>query len=316
MSVHGQVKVRTSAEQKAARERERAEKLQFYLGEYEKILNNRQTNDSLDLLKSTETILSEHPDCFTLWNIRREAILKIDNDKQKDYFEKELHVTQKCLQSNPKSYSCWFQRQWCLKQLKERFQVDLYQNELQLCKKYLEHDERNFHCWAYRYYLLERVCPSTSSSSSSDLESFYDKELDFLRSIIGINLSNYSAWHYRSKYLDKLLEHNPSRRLSLLAIEWQLVLSAVYTDCSDQAAWFYLRWLLFKQLGNEAISEDEHIKPLEELDEIDPNNKWCMLALCQLWKEKKMKEEKRKTYLEQLANEIDRDRAEFYREQI
>ena len=179
----------------------------------------------------------------------------------------------------------------------------------------LEYDERNFHCWAYRYYLLERLSP-TSSSSSADLESFYDNELTFLRSTIGLNLSNYSAWHYRSKYLDKLLEVNPSRRSALVLTEWQLVLSAVYTDCSDQAAWFYARWLLFKQLGRPAISEEEHIKPLEELDEVEQGNKWCMLALCQLWEGNDQKQEKRRSYLEQLANKIDPDRAQFYRDQF
>ncbi len=179
---------------------------------------------------------------------------------------------------------------------------------------FTEYDERNFHCWAYRYYLLERLCPP--SSSSADLESFYENELTFLRSTIGINLSNYSAWHYRSKYLDKLLDHNPSRRSAILSTEWQLVLSAVYTDCSDQAAWFYIRWLLFKQLGVESISEDEHIKPLEELDELEPGNKWCMLALCQLWNGKEEKNDKRKSYLERLASQIDPDRVQFYRDQI
>lgn len=310
MSVHGQVKIRTSAEQKAARERERAEKLRLYVNEYDNIINNRQSIDLISLLKQTENILSEHPDCFTLWNIRREILLKLNEEQQKDYFQKELYTTQKCLQSNPKSYSCWFQRQWILKELNEKFQINLYQNELQLCKKYLEYDERNFHAWAYRYYLLEHLRPS------SDLETFYDNELTFLRTTIGINLSNYSAWHYRSKYLDKLFEHNPSRRSDVLLTEWQLVLSAVYTDSSDQAAWFYARWLLFKQLGREAISKDEHIKPLEELDELESGNKWCMLALCQLWKEKNENNEKRINYLEQLANQIDPDRAQFYRDQI
>jgi len=137
MSVHGQVKVRTSAEQKAARERERSEKLRLYLTEYENVLNNRQSTDLFILLKQTENILSDHPDCFTLWNIRRESILKLDDDQQKEYLQKELQITQKCLQSNPKSYSCWYQRQWVLKLLKEKFNLDLYQNELKLCKKYL-----------------------------------------------------------------------------------------------------------------------------------------------------------------------------------
>ncbi|CAF4624733.1 unnamed protein product, partial [Rotaria sp. Silwood2] len=144
------------------------------------------------------------------------------------------------------------------------------------------YDERNFHCWAYRYYLLERLCPS---SLSSELEGFYENELSFLRSTIGINLSNYSAWHYRSKYLDKLIDHNPSRRTSLLS-------------------------------RIESINEDEHIKPLEELDDIESNNKWCMLTLCQLWKENNYKNDKRINYLEQLANQIDPDRAQFYKDQI
>jgi hypothetical protein len=41
-----------------------------------------------------------------------------------------------------------------------------------------------------------------------------------------------------------------------------------------------------------------------------------MLALCQLWKGKNEKNEKRINYLEQLANQIDQDRAQFYRDQI
>jgi geranylgeranyl transferase type-2 subunit alpha len=137
MSVHGQVKVRTSAEQKAARERERAEKLRLYSTEYENILTNRQSTDFFQLLKQTENVLSDHPDCFTLWNIRRETILKLEDEQQKEYLQKELQITQKSLQSNPKSYSCWYQRQWILKQLKDKFNLNLYQNELQLCKKYL-----------------------------------------------------------------------------------------------------------------------------------------------------------------------------------
>jgi hypothetical protein len=40
-----------------------------------------------------------------------------------------------------------------------------------------------------------------------------------------------------------------------------------------------------------------------------------MLALCQLWKGKNEKNEKRTNYLEQLANQIDPDRVQFYRDQ-
>lgn len=73
---------------------------------------------------------------------------------------------------------------------------------------------------------------------------------------------------------------------------------------------------MFQQLGIQSINYDEHIKPLEELDQIEPGNKWCMLVLCQLWKENNEKDNKRINYLEQLANDIDPDRAEFYRDQL
>ena len=173
-------------------------------------------------------------------------------------------------------------------------------------------DERNFHCWAYRFYLLEQLTPT----DPVELEKFYETELEFLRSTIGHNQSNYSAWHYRSKYLEKLFQANPSLRSTSLTKEWQLVQTAIYTDCTDQAAWFYLRWLLFNQLGVETISQDEHIQSLEQLDQLEPGNKWCMLTLCELWKAKNDKNQLRIQYLEQLANHIDQDRAQFYRDQI
>ena len=149
-----------------------------------------------------------------------------------------------------------------------------------------------------------------------DLEHFYENELQFLRSTIGINLSNYSAWHYRSEYLNKLLQENPSRRNSLLSNEWKLVLTAIYTDCFDQAAWFYSQWLLFKQIGIESIDEEEHIRPLEQLNELEPENKWCSFTLTQLWKTNEEKKHQRIFLLEKLAEKIDPDRAQFYRDQI
>ena len=175
----------------------------------------------------------------------------------------------------------------------------------------LERDERNFHCWAYRYFLLENLLNRTN-----DLEKFYHDELSFLRSKIGENQSNYSAWHYRSKYLEKYFRFNSTKRDEILRDEWKLVLSAVYTDCSDQAAWFYARWLLFQQIGVESISSVEHLQPLEDLDQIEPMNKWLMTLLAQLWQNRDEKREKRIEYLKLLAEQIDSDRKQFYLDQI
>ena len=102
----------------------------------------------------------------------------------------------------------------------------------------------------------------------------------------------------------------------MLREEWKLVLSAVYTDCSDQAAWFYARWLLFRQIGAASISSIEHLQPLEELDQIEPLNKWLMTILAECWKSQVEKGEKRKEYLKLLAEQIDPDRKQFYLDQI
>lgn len=153
-------------------------------------------------------------------------------------------------------------------------------------------------------------------SKTDDLKQFYENELSFLRSRIGLNQSNYSAWHYRTKYLEKYFQLDSSKREEILSQEWKLVLSAVYTDCSDQAAWFYARWILFQQLNPTSINHEEHLQPLEELDEIEPRNKWTMFILTQLWKNSSEKHQQRMEYLRLLAEEIDPDREQFYRDQI
>lgn len=311
MSVHGQIKVRSSEEQEAVRQKKKQEKLDQYKSSCEQIYEKRQSAEPNVLLKDTASVLVEHPDCFTLWNIRRESIIKFDGEEKKTLLENEFELTKKCLASNAKSYCCWFQRQWALKQLRLCFQVNLYEKELGLCEKYLELDERNFHCWAYRFYILENLCPS----SEENLQEFYQKELDFLRSKIGTNMSNYSAWHYRSQYLAKLFRLQPSMKQSILASEWQLVLTAVYTDCSDQAAWFYARWLIFQQMPFESINEEQHIRPIEQLVELEPNNKWSLLFLGQILSYRNEKETTRKMIFSQLAEQIDPDRSQFYRDQ-
>ena len=138
MSVHGQLKVRTSAEQKAAKDREKKAKLEKYETDLSKLFADRQSTADLSaLLQQTKDILVEHPDCFTLWNIRREVFAKLPEEQQQEILQKEFQLTQLCLESNPKSYSCWFQRQWILKNLFQRFNEDFYSKELKLCQHYL-----------------------------------------------------------------------------------------------------------------------------------------------------------------------------------
>lgn len=93
-----------------------------------------------ELMQIIGLILSKNPDIFTLWNIRRECILLM-NEKQPSavLFDKDLDFTETCLLVNPKSYCAWHHRCWILEHSPE----PNWQREVDTCTKYLKMDERN-----------------------------------------------------------------------------------------------------------------------------------------------------------------------------
>ncbi|CAH1970534.1 unnamed protein product [Acanthoscelides obtectus] len=134
-------------------------------------------------------------------------------------------------------------------------------NEFNLCTKYLNMDDRNFHCWDYRRLLVNKIGISL------------EDELNFSNDRLNANFSNYSSWHYRST-LRSLDEDS-------IGYELKLVQNAVFTDPSDTSAWFYLRWVL----SNPALTKDrktELMEALEQLEELEPNCKWIVMAKCWL----------------------------------
>ncbi|KAI6654665.1 Geranylgeranyl transferase type-2 subunit alpha-like [Oopsacas minuta] len=241
--MHGRVKVRTSEEQAAAKKLEREKKIKKYQGVTEEIYARREAG-SLDeeLLKLTETLLAWNPDHYTVWNIRREVIVNIltysEVEAKTELFKRELHFLEMCLKVNPKSYGTFMQRRWVMSNNPDPD----WKHELALCDLFLSYDERNFHCWDYRRF-------SIGKSEISPME-----ELEFSQKKIESNLSNYSAWHYRSKLLplcypaDTLLPSVSADSSSVqedkLLQEFDIVTNAIFTDPNDQSTWFYQQWLL------------------------------------------------------------------------
>lgn len=233
--MHGRLKVRTSAEEAARKQKEREQKAKAFRAGMGRILMKKVTGELDDeMMQLTGKILSANPDVATLWNLRRRCLLKYaenENEMQK-LFEDDLRFTEMCLQVNPKSYCAWHHRCWCL----ENCPAPDWNKEVDLCTKYLKLDERNFHCWDYRRYVTGKasILPN--------------KELEFCTEKIRNNFSNYSSWHYRSKLLPILYpnKEDPSRPISeeRLLEELDLVLTAAFTDPNDSSAWFYQRWLL------------------------------------------------------------------------
>lgn len=239
-------------------------------------------------------LLKINPDYATLWNHRKEMLLAQANPEgaatsragsgchqppaplAPEVLAAELELTALCIQKQPKSYGAWHHRLWSV-----RGGGANLDDEIALCGEFLHADERNFHCWAYRMQVAAMAhIPA-------------EAELTFTTEKITENFSNYSAFHYRSKLLERMdreaaAEGKDVDTLGRLRDELTIVTQAAFTEPDDQSAWWYHRFLLAwatRSLGGEAelaalreVLEGE-VEQLKELIEMEPQCKWAHLTL-------------------------------------
>lgn len=273
--MHGRLKIKTSHEQEEERKIREREKAYHFKDLTDKLFEIRpliKASENLsEYFKLTNELLLMNPDFYTVWNIRKEALLECrerDPEQADKILKDELIFTLDCLKKNEKSYSVWQHRIWILSLLPK----SEYDNEILLCNTFLMKDERNFHCWDYRSYI--------SDIANIDLKS----EFDFTTEKIKSNFSNFSAWHRRHKLLLKglaLLKGDRScpDECNLKLIwqdEYDLILNALFTDPSDQSPWLYHNWLLKNNFGH---FHKDQLSNLEELAEMEPDNRWVKQAL-------------------------------------
>lgn len=135
--------MRTTEEEAQRKRNEQALKVKAYRATMTKIFE-KLANDEYDaeLMQLSAGILKRNPDVITLWNIRREFLLRLKAEKADDVQEtytKDLELTEACLFVNPKSYCAWHHRSWILENITE----PNWEREVKLCTKYLQMDERN-----------------------------------------------------------------------------------------------------------------------------------------------------------------------------
>ncbi|TQS37953.1 hypothetical protein Golomagni_01554 [Golovinomyces magnicellulatus] len=150
----------------------------------------------------------------------------------------------------PKCYWLWNYRLWLLEQANERldFKIsrDLWNRELSLVGKMLVKDSRNFHGWGYRRKVISQL-ESSRLNGNSLVESEFEYTTKMIHAPNG--LSNFSAWHRRSKLIPQLLmkrNSDSAARRQFLDDEFELIISAIYTDSYpyQQSAWFYYQFLM------------------------------------------------------------------------
>ncbi|RKF61946.1 Geranylgeranyl transferase type-2 subunit alpha [Erysiphe neolycopersici] len=246
---------------------------------------------TLEAFNLTSKLLKKNPEYYTLWNIRRRALLhslfsttlypslhpiehvtlnstsqtlhptiKPEPDYQKHDKEQENNVLElitsdlaflfPIMLKFPKCYWIWNYRLWLLQQANEslnpKISRELWDKELKLVGKMLIKDSRNFHGWGYRRIVVAQL-ESSKLNGSSMVESEFEYTTKMIKAPNG--LSNFSAWHWRSKLIPGLLNErglDSSARRQFLNNEFNLIISAMYTDSYpyQQSAWFYYQFLM------------------------------------------------------------------------
>lgn len=141
----------------------------------------------------------------------------------------------------------------------------LWQEELGLVGKMLTRDERNFHGWGYRGHVvtqLERLIPSGQPS-------LVEQEFAYTSKMIKAKLQNFSALHYRSKLIPKLLDERKAdgqARRAMLEAELDSMQDALI-DPFNQSAWFYHQYLM-STLDSACPKEDAIVLDLTASDRL------------------------------------------------
>ena len=173
-----------------------------------------------ELLQKTAELLKKNPEYYTVWNHRRRIFnYEFDNihnstasgeleehqriSQTLDLLHLDLQFLVPLLLKFPKCYWIWNHRLWLLERASVLLPRDnslaLWAEELGLVGKMLNRDSRNFHGWGYRRTVVDNIERLKSTSMAKD-------EFDYTTKMIGINLSNFSAWHNRSKLILRILD--------------------------------------------------------------------------------------------------------------
>ncbi|XP_030562184.1 geranylgeranyl transferase type-2 subunit alpha [Drosophila novamexicana] len=294
--MHGRVKVRTTEEERERKKKEQVLKMRAYRAAMTRIQKKRSAGELDDeLLGLTVQILQRNPDISTLWNIRRECVLrktgelqstlkeleateaqdaagKVEEEEKEDKVEKE--EKENTGEADSKAVTG-------VAALAQQLQA-IYTTELDLTEQCLMVNPKSYNSWYHRCWTLEqnpqadwqRELQLCNKYLKYDERNFHtwdyrryvsakaavpaEQELDFCTEKIKVNFSNYSSWHHRSLLLPTLYpneQHDRPMSEHKLQEELEMVLTAAFTDPNDSSAWFYQRWLL----GSGAQERDQPV---------------------------------------------------------
>lgn len=291
-------------------ERDKA-KINKYLEIRADVFKSRDNQEySIEMLNKVTDLIILNPEFYTIWNIRRETMKHLfENGKleKTETLQEDLKLVMMLFKRFPKCYWIYNHRLWCLKQLGEKANWEF---ELGIVSKLLTADQRNFHGWQLRRVITENLESRVQNKGPDSLLVIDLSEYEFTTSKINNNISNFSAWHNRTKLIPKIYHHfqtnSPTENepeiitkyrpvfsdpYNILAHEIKLINTGMFVDVDDTSIWLYLYWLLVDEffvtnIGKEKYSQilTEQLKTIEELNDLeksdtDSDNCWCLKSI-------------------------------------
>ncbi|MCJ1464736.1 Rab geranylgeranyltransferase [Pseudocyphellaria aurata] len=159
-------------------------------------------------------------------------------------------------------------------------------------------DNRNFHGWSYRRKIVSALEIKFGKLDAA-ANSMTEEEFAYTTRMTEMSLSNFSAWHNRSKLILKLLNERAAaheERKKYLNHELGLIQRALYADPDDASIWSYHQYLIGNLDPNfsstsmvpdltpqERLAYLHHeFENLRELQEEETDCKWIYQSLIQL----------------------------------
>jgi geranylgeranyl transferase type-2 subunit alpha len=236
----------------------------------------------------TSKALKKNPEFYTIWNHRRlillhrfsTAVAQVSGEDDaptapsqsftQDAIVNDLRFIVPLLMQYPKCYWIWNYRQWLLEEAEQRLEKPvargLWEEELGLVGKMLTRDERNFHGWGYRRFVVDKLEALRTPKEGTLVE----QEFLYTEKMIKAKLQNFSALHYRSKLLPRLLTERKAdgvARRQMLQQELDNMQDALI-DPFNQSAWFYHQFLI-SSLGDELSQEHRIVQDLSIREQLD-----------------------------------------------
>lgn len=140
-------------------------------------------------------------------------------------------------------------------------------------------DSRNFHGWDYRRTVVAEIEKLQDEETKADgreerngkaataedrAKDLIESEYEYTTKMVRAKWSNFSAWHYRSVVLPRLLglrQASPEDRRRMFDAELSFLKNALMLDPYDQSLWYYHEYLMSLILssgGNEKGQPDSH----------------------------------------------------------